>query len=101
VDLISYKMLKFFLCSFRWDVPQEKGKKNMYYGRWGVEKVEGGEGRGWAATDVGANLRTTKIKWQQENKSLFAQTDGRRPRGVKEASRSGRGTGRQTQSQRM
>jgi len=100
VDLISYKMLKFFLCSFRWDVPQEKGKKNMYCGV-GDWKGRGAEGRGWAATDVGANLRTTKIKWQQENKSLFAQTDGRRPRGVKEASRSGRGTGRQTQSQRM
>lgn len=35
---------------------------------------KGAEGRGSAATDVGANLRTTKIKWQQENKSLFAQT---------------------------
>lgn len=34
----------------------------------GVRKAEG---RGSAATDVGANLRTTKIKWQQENKSLF------------------------------
>jgi len=44
-------------------------QKGVWRGR-----AKGAEGRGSAATDVGANLRTTKIKWQQENKSLFAQT---------------------------